>query len=261
MHQNTFSRKYGPWALITGASSGIGEQFAWQLAQSGLNLVLVARREERLFTLADALKASAGVEVRVIKSDLSQDNFMADIIDQTADIEIGLLVNNAGFANTGPFLNSQLEKELELLHVNCRAVMLLAHHFGNHMQQRGRGGIIFLASIVAFSASPQWSQYASTKAYQLMMAEALHEELKKSGVDVLALCPGATSTEFQKVAGIRDFMTMDAETVVKKGIKALGKKPSVIPGFINNYNIFCLRFFPRWLNTRIFGRIIEKVKI
>lgn len=259
--QDHFSSKYGAWALITGASAGIGEQFARQLAHRGLNLVLVARREERLLKLADELRSSDDIEVRVIKSDLSDDNFMINIIEKTSDIDVGLLVNNAGFATTGPFLNSSIKRELELLHVNCRAPMLLAHHFGNLMQPRQTGGIIFLSSIVAFGASPQWSQYASSKAYHLMMGEALHEELKESGIDVLALCPGATSTEFQAVANIRDYMAMSAEDVVTVGLNALGKKASVIPGFINNYNIFCLRFFPRWLNTIIFGKIIEKVRI
>lgn len=258
---NQFLKRYGPWALVTGASSGIGEQFARQLSQLGLSLVLVARREDRLLKLANELSHSDDIKVRVIKSDLSDDNFMENIIEKTSDIDIGLLINNAGFASTGPFLSSSIQRELELLHVNCRAPMLLAHHFGNLMQARQAGGIVFLGSIVAFAASPQWSQYASSKAYHLMMGEALHEELKESGVDVLALCPGATSTEFQKVAAIRDFMTMSAQDVVKVGLKALGRKSSVIPGFMNSYNIFCLRLLPRWLNTKIFGKVIKKVRI
>lgn len=259
--KRVFYTTYGPWALVTGSSSGIGAEFARQLAAIGMNLLLVARRKDRLDQLADELTASHGIEVRVLVQDLASVDFMTTVKRATQELEIGLLVNAAGFAITGPLLENPIEDEQRLLNVNCLAPLLLAHHFGNKMRDRGRGGIIFLASIVAFSAVPQWSNYAASKAYNLLLAEGLGEELKRDGVEVLALSPGPTATEFQQVAGIRDFMVMDAKRVVTDALRAIGRRRLLIPGWLNRYNNFCLVFFPRSLNTWIFGSIIERVRL
>ena len=261
MKNKAFCDKYGPWALVTGGSSGIGAEFARQLAAMGLNLLLVARREERLQQLVDELTTAYGVEVRLLAQDLASVDFMAHVKMATAELEIGLLVNAAGFAITGALLDNPIKDEQQLLDVNCRAPLLLSHHFGNKMRERKRGGIIFLASIVAFSATPQWSHYAASKAYNLLLAEGMHSELKGDGVDILALSPGPTVTEFQQVAGIRDFMVMSAEEVVASAIRALGHRRLLIPGWLNRYNNFWLRFFPRRLNTWIFGAITERVRL
>src|SRR5690606_2449994 len=124
-----FKQKYGPWALITGASSGIGMEFARQIAAQGLNLVLVARREDKLNTLAGELKAKYGIEVKVVSADLSGDDFMPALKNTTANLEIGLLVNNAGLTTTGAVVDNKLEDELNLLHLNCRAPLILAHEY------------------------------------------------------------------------------------------------------------------------------------
>ena len=144
-----FKQKYGPWALITGASSGIGMEFARQLAAMGINLVLVARREDKLNTLATELKSSHGIDAKVVMADLSRDDFLPTLRSATAGLEIGLLVNNAGLTTTGAIVDNKLEDELNLLHLNCRAPLILAHEYGKPMRERKRGGIIFLGSVLS----------------------------------------------------------------------------------------------------------------
>ncbi len=256
----TFKEKYGPWALITGASSGIGFEFAHQLAALGLNLVLVARRKERLDTLAIALQKKYAIQCKVIPIDLSQSDFLPAIEKLSSELEISLLINNAGFGTTGEFVESDLETEIKLLHVNCRAPLILAHHFGKKMKDRKKGGIIFSASIVAFTAAPLWSNYAASKAYDLFLAEALAHELKNSGVDVLALCPGTTEAEFQEVAGTRMFMAMSAEAVVHRALKKLGHTYVTIPGILNQLNVLSIKLMPHTWSTLIFGRIIRYIR-
>lgn len=260
MIKKTFKEKYGPWALVTGASSGIGWEFAHQLAALGLNVILVARRKERLDQLALELKQKYGVQSRVIPADLSQDDFMIDIEKATAELEIGLLINNAGFGTTGELLESDLKTEIKLLHVNCRAPLILVHHFGKKMKDQNKGGIIFTASIVGFTAVPLWSNYAASKAYDLFLAEALAHELKNHGVDVLALCPGTTEAEFQEIAGTRMFMPMPAKAVVQSALKKLGLKNVVIPGILNRLNVLSIKLLPRNWSTRIFGRVIRSIQ-
>ena len=245
-----FAKIYGKWALVTGASSGIGAEFAQKLAELGLNLILVARRRERLEQCATTLEQNFHIQVRCLSIDLSTENFMAQILSETSDIEIGLLINNAGFANTGEFLENDRAREVELLHVNCRAPMLLAHEFGQHMKKRQKGGIIFVSSIAAFSAMPLWSNYAATKAYCLLLGEGMANEFKHYGVDVLVVCPGATRTEFQTVAGVEAPREMAPDKVVLCAISSLGKKTVVIPGWHNRFIVSSTRLLPRWLNTK-----------
>lgn len=252
-----FKQKYGPWALITGASSGIGMEFAQQLAQQGLNLVLVARREDKLNTLAGELKSKYGIDTKVVTADLSREDFLPALKNATAGLEIGLLVNNAGLTTTGAVVDNKLEDELNLLHLNCRAPLILAHEYGKSMRDRKRGGIIFLGSVLSFASVPVWANYAASKAYDLMLAEGLAAEMKEHHVDVLALCPGFTRTEFAEFAKINDLMAMDAGPVVKTAINKLGKSRIAVPGFMNKLNIFTTRLQPRFLNTFIFGMVVR----
>ena len=223
----SFYQKYGPWALITGASSGIGEEFARQLAALKFNIVIVARRKERLEILSNELINKHHVEVKIIAVDISTDNFLEQIKLATNALDIGLLINNAGFALTGNFLDNAIEKELSLLNVNCRAPLILAHYFGNKMIRKGKGGIINVASAAAFLPMPFWTNYSASKAYLLHLSEGLWFELKEKNVDVLALCPGATKTEFSKVAGTKN-TGMEASEVVKIALQKLGKKSTVL---------------------------------
>ena len=251
------TERYGPWALVTGASSGIGAEFARQLARAGLNLVLVARRKARLDQLAEQIEEQHRIQVRTVRTDLSRPDFIADILSVTQAIEIGLLVNNAGFGLAGNFLDHDMDEELALLDVNCRAPLILTHAFGRKMVRRERGGIVFVSSVSGYIATPLEASYAASKAYELFLAESLRYELRKHGVDVLALCPGVTNTEFHELAGMRSVAAMPVEPVVAAALEKLGKRSAVVTGWHNRMLVFCLKFAPRWAATVQAGRVIE----
>ena len=260
-----FNERYGPWALVTGASSGIGAEFARQLAARGLNVALVARRRERLGDLAAELEPAHGIATRIIVADLAREDFLPEIRAGLGDVDVGLLINNAGFGNTGNLLDNDLARELELLHVNCRAVLMLAHEIGRHLRARGRGGMIFVSSTVGFTPTPIWSNYSASKAYDLFLGEGLAAELGPSGVDVLTVCPGATRTEFQVQAALdervlpgpmRALVFMSPEAVVRGTLDALGRKRTHVPGWLNALTVFSGRLMPRRVNSRISGLAI-----
>jgi short-subunit dehydrogenase len=250
-----FAERFGPWALVTGASSGIGEAFARRLAELGMNLILVARREDRLRKLAEELQRRFSIITRVVTVDLSQEDFLHAIQNATDDLQVGLLVNNAGIATTGKFLDNDLGAELAMLHINNRAPLILAHHFGRLMRKNGRGGIIFLSSSVAFAGVPSWSNYAASKAHDLVFAEGLAKELGRDGISVLALCPGATQTEFWP-AGSKPLFPQQPDAVVSVALKKLGRKTTVVAGWINSITAFSTRLLPRSWNATIFGWVI-----
>ena len=253
-----FKERYGPWALVTGASAGIGAEFAAQLAGMGLNLVLLARRKQRMEDLAQQLESRNKIQTKRIVADLAQPDFLPRVIAETQSIEIGLLVNNAGFGLAGKFLDHGLEKEVALLDVNCRAPLILTHVFGRQMAQRKRGGIIFVSSVNGYIATPFTSTYAASKVYELFLAEALGYELSKVGVDVLALCPGSTATEFHQVAGLRPVAAMPVQPVVQLALKQLGKKRVVITGWHNQFLVWLLKLTPRSILAPLAGRVMEK---
>jgi uncharacterized protein len=252
----TFVERYGPWALVTGASAGIGAEFARQLSAMGFNLVVVARRQQRLASLARDLESRNKVQVRIVTADLSRPDFLPAILSVTNSVEVGLLVNNAGFGLAGHFIEHELEEELRLLDVNCRATLMLTHVFGRQMAQRKRGGIIFVSSVSAYIATPFEASYAASKVYELFLAESLEYELKKNGVDTLALCPGSTQTEFHEVAGSRAVAAMPVHPVVELAIKKLGKKPVAIPGWHNRLLVYLLKFTPRRVHTYFAGKVM-----
>jgi short-subunit dehydrogenase len=255
-----FTARYGPWALVTGASSGIGREFARQLAARGLNLVLVARRAERLADLSAELTAQHGIEARPAPVDLCFDGFLDAIRAATDGLAIGLLVNSAGFALTGPFLDMNPDEMARMLALNCRAPLALAREFGPAMRARRRGGIVFLSSVTGFAGTPLWSLYAATKAFNLLLGEGLAAELRADGVDVLTLAPGTTRTEFLDVAGISDFMALDVESVVGQALTRLGRSDIVTPGLFYRAGLFAMRFLPRSLNRSVFGRILGEMR-
>ncbi len=251
-----FKEKYGPWALITGASGGIGAEFANQLAALGVNLVLVDRRKELLEENAKKLATEYTIDAKTVHVDLEEADFIKHILPVTDSLEIGLLVNNAGYAITGDFLEHDLEREVGLLNLNCRAPLILSHTFGRKMAERNRGGIIFLSSIAAFLPMPGWTQYSASKVYDQYLANGLNFELKKKGVDVLALCPGETKTGFGDVAGIKN-RGMEPEAVVALALKKLGKKPQVVAGISNRIITFFTRFIGRSGNIMIGAKVVQ----
>ena len=256
-----FKNKYGPWALITGASSGIGEAFAIQLAAEGLNLVLAARRKDRLEALAQKLEKQFHIETKTIGVDLLQKDFLEPIKQVTDDLQIGLLVNNAGLWKMNSFMETSLEDEFNMIDLNIKAPSILTHHFAQEMMRKGKGGIINVASLLAYMGVPYSAVYAATKAYELVKSESLWYELKQHGVDVLSLNPGLTESEMTN--GF-DFSHMPMsllkpEKVVRTALKALGKKSQVIPGGMNRLlGFLSKRVISRDMNTRLFGMLMGK---
>ena len=238
-------RSYGEWALVTGASAGIGTVFARRLAAQGVNLVLVARRADRLHALAAELGKSHGVKTRVVAEDLGRDGAVERIEEQVAQLEIGTLVNNAGFSTVGRFERVPREKIREMIRVNCLAVAGLTHAFLPAMKARRRGAIIIVSSVAAYQPLGLAATYGATKAFDLMLGEALWAENRGTGVDVLVLSPGPVDTEFQAVAGEKPHPGATPESVVDAALAALGKKPSVIAGPFNKARTFSLRLAPR----------------
>jgi len=255
-----FRNRYGAWALITGASSGIGTEFARQLAAEKLDLVLIARRRDRLKSLATELKLEHGIQVKVVPLDLAKPNFMNTLRKQTAKLNIGLVVNNAGFGVAGDFTENPLARELEMLDVNCRAPLIIAHEYGRQMAAHRRGGLIMVSSIVAFQGVPFMSHYAATKAYDLLLGEGLWYEMKKHGVDVITLCPGATATEFSHVADTAPAPgAMAVAPVVRAALDGIGRTPVVVAGLKNKSMVFSTRLTPRRVAATIAGRIMKRL--
>lgn len=250
-----FNRHYGAWAVVTGASSGIGEEFSRQLAALKFNLVLIARRQDRLQRLAQALTAAHAIQVETVCVDLSGADFLPQVAARTDALDVGLLINNAGFALTGKFLDHSLDDELSLLHVNCRAPMVLAHHFGRRFVKNHKGGIINVSSAASIMPLPFWAQYSASKIYLRYLSESLWFEMKEQGVDVLALCPGGTRTEFSQVAGI-DMGGGEVAPLVRAALENLGKKVSLMPGAGNALAAFVSRFISRRRAVILGSRVI-----
>lgn len=254
-----FNYRYGPWALVTGASAGIGAEFATQLAALGLNLILVARRHQRLQKLAAELESKHKIQTRIVSIDLSRPDFLPEIIAATEGLDVGLLVNNAGFGIAGKFLDHDIERELALLAVNCRAPLALTHALGREMARRNKGGIIFVSSVSAYIATPFEATYSASKVFELFLAEAFGYEFRGTGVQVLALCPGSTATEFHEISGSSEVAAMAVEPVVKLALDKLGKKPVAIPGWHNRLLVYTLKLTPRRLQSLLAGRVMAKL--
>ena len=202
MSSNEFADRYGPVALVTGASSGIGKAFAALLAAQGLDLVLVARRALLLDELASRLKNEYGVTARICQIDLSQVTAAQQILEATSSLDIGLVISNAGFGFKGDYANADPRTMTDMLMVNCHTSMLLARGFVPRLRQRGRGGIILTSSVEGLMGCPFSTAYAATKAFVNSLGEGLWGELTPVGIDVLTLCPGATDTEAPRLQGI-----------------------------------------------------------
>ena len=250
-----FKNHFGPWAIVTGATSGIGLACARELASFGLNLVLVARREPELISLAAELGAP-GVETRVVAADLGTPAGLAQVESATAGLDVGLLVAAAGFGTSGSFLAGSLADELAMLDLNCRAGLQQSLHFGRRFATRGRGGLILFGSLVGFQGAPMAAHYAATKAYVQTLGEALHVEFAPLGVEVLVAAPGPVHSGF----GARARMKMgaaDSPTVVARAtLAALGHRMTVTPGPLGKFLTWSLMTAPRSLRTRMMGKIM-----
>jgi uncharacterized protein len=242
-------------ALITGASSGIGAAFAEALAKDGMDLVLVARSEDRLQQLANTLKSLHGIRADVIVQDLTQPD-AATVLYKTIEalgVPIDLLINNAGFGDYGAFGDRPRQKQLDMIALNISALVDLTHQFLPQMQQRRSGSILNIASIAGFQPMPYFSVYAATKAFVLSFSEALWAENQDKGVHIMAVCPGPTESRFFDVAEFPQTSAnegpsiVSAEVVVQEALKALDAKQSnVVTGGIGNQLVVnAPRFLPR----------------
>jgi short-subunit dehydrogenase len=241
----------GKWAVVTGASAGIGEALAVELAEAGVHLVLTARRRDRLDALAERLRSRHSVQTKVIVADLTKPEAPQQIFDTTegAGLKVDLLVNNAGFGEYGEFLHSKLEMQVNMVQVNCTAVVHLTRLFLPRMVERRQGAIMILASTAAYQPVAYMATYAATKAFDRLLAEALAQEVKRYGVRVSALCPGPTESEFQQVAGSRSGESrkfQSAAEVSRLGLEGLAQgKHWVIPYLAGRVQVFAQRFVPR----------------
>lgn len=254
--QERWRAKYGPWAVVTGASDGIGREMALRLAEAGLNLVLVARRREALDQIAAELTMRYGIETRVIAADLALEAAVATVMAATGDLDVGLLIAAAGFGTSGRLIDARLEQELAMVNVNCRAVMALSLHFGRRFADRGHGGMVLMSSLLAFQGVPYAAHYAATKAYVQSLAEALHVELVPLGVDVIASAPGPIHSGFAARAGMRMGMALMPRDVAQATLDGLGRRTTVRPGWLSKALEGALLPLPRWARMWAMGRIM-----
>ncbi|CAA9455762.1 MAG: hypothetical protein AVDCRST_MAG01-01-5165 [uncultured Rubrobacteraceae bacterium] len=248
--------RYGPWAVVTGASSGIGRETALVLAEAGLNLVLVAQSRGALEKMAADLASRHGIEARALPADLAPGTGAEEVEWAIRDLDVGLLIAAAGFGTSGPFLDSSLERETEMLDVNCRAPLRMSLHFGRRFAARGRGGIVLMGSIVGLQGTPNAAHYAATKAYVQTLAEALHAELAPLGVDVLASAPGPTNSGFAARAGMQMGAALGSAEVARETLYALGRRSMALPGTLSKVLAYSLAPLPRWARVRIMGRVM-----
>jgi len=253
----------GKWALVTGASAGIGKALAAKLAEGGTNLVLTARRKERLESLAAEFSSRNKVKVEVVAADLAQPEAPEQLFQFTRakDLQIDLLVNNAGFGQYGEFRTVDVSRLLEMIQVNCSAVLHLTRLCLPDMVARKSGDVLIVSSVAGFQAVPYVATYAATKAFDLFLAEGLAEEMKPHGVRVCALCPGTTESEFHELAGHPAHSKgreQTAELVAQNGLKALAAgKSYVISGFGNYLGVHGQRLAPRRLVTGIAAKMFR----
>ena len=253
------------WVLITGASSGFGEEFARQYAEQGHSLVLVARRLDRLQKIADGLRQQLGVEVVVEQVDLSD---VAAIVQlhqrlRERDIAIDILINNAGHGLQGPFIDSKLDAALTMVQLDIASLTAVTHVFAQDMRTRGRGKILLVASLLAYQGVQNFAVYSAAKAYVLRLGEALHRELKRDGITVTVLCPGMSDTGFataaqQKITPALKLLMMQPAPVVRAGIRALhAGRMSVVPGLANKAMVIFTWATPRWLHQAILSHAMN----
>ncbi len=229
----SLKQRYGDWALVTGASAGIGVEFARAFARDGISLVLAARRGDKLAGLADELARQHGVEVRVVTCDLATPEGVRECLAGASGLDLAILVNNAGVGYSGRFDLQSPERLSAMVQLNCAAPVALTAAIVPKLRARGRGAVIFTGSVAGCQPLPLHALYSATKAFDNLLGEALWGELRGSGVDVLVLEPGSTETEFQAAAGEIAHAGETAEKVVRVALHALGQQPSVVSGVLN----------------------------
>ena len=249
--------------LITGASSGIGAAFARKLAARGRNVLLVARSEDKLIALCNELGRLTSIRAQYVALDLQQPDAALQLCEETKkrELQIEMLINNAGFGSMGDFAKLDLDRELEIIQLNIRALVELTHRFIGPMRERKRGTIINVASTAGFQPVPFMATYAASKAFVLSFSEAIAEENRLNGINVMALCPGVTETNFFEASGIDrpPMRTIQSpEEVVETALRALERKKTVvISGWTNLFVVEAERFVPRSVVRRVAGNALR----
>ena len=254
------------WVLITGASSGFGEEFARQYAAQGHSLVLVARRLDRLQALAETLRRQYGIDVVAEQVDLSDIGAVTQLHRRLREqnIAIDILINNAGHGLQGPFVDSPLDATLAMVQLDIASLTAVTHIFAQDMRARRRGKILLVASMLAYQGVQNFAVYAAAKAYVLRLGEALHRELKRDGITVTTLCPGLSDTGFaaaaqMKISPMLKLMMMQPAPVVRTGIRALqAGRISVVPGWANKAMVILTWATPRWLHQAILSHAMNR---
>jgi len=252
-----FLGRYGPWALVTGASDGIGRATAEMLGALGLNLVLVARNGDRLAEIGEALEAAHRIKVRVHAADLSDRQALAGLASATVGMDIGLVVAAAGFGTSGSFLSADLETELGMMDLNCGAVLGLSHVFAQRLSARGAGGLVLFGSLIGWQGVPNASHYAATKAYVQALGEGLGLELSAKGVDVLTVAPGPVGSGFANRAGMQMGATDTPDVIARAILQSMGRKASIVPGGLGRLLTYSLAPLPRRVRSRILGQVMS----
>lgn len=258
--------RYGGYALVTGAARGIGRAFAEELARDGFDLLLVDREAKETQGLARELHAAYGIDAEAIVCDLAQEGLAQRAHEWTTTRDIGLLVNNAGISPMDRFFDISLEDHLLALDLNCRATLILTHTIGRTMAARGRGALIVVSSASAISGVPYFSHYSATKGYGLNLAASLWSELRGSGIDVLAVCPGLTNTapvkELELDRAVPFFIPMnDPEVVALGALRVIGRRPVVIPTFADRLSSGIMsRLLPRSWTLSLMRGSLERMQ-
>jgi short-subunit dehydrogenase len=256
-------QRFGPWAVVTGASSGIGKAFARQLAANGLNVVLVARRLPLLEALGSQLAEAYGIHYRAIALDLTRDDFMTPLVEATHDLDIGLVISNAGAGGPEDFLVTEHQELHHVVQLNATVHLDLTHHYGRRLAQRGRGGILLVSTLGARQAVPYAANLAAAKAYVLSLGEALHVEFQKVGVHVTVLLPGPTDTPVVADFGFEQanlpMKLMSPEQCAAEGLAALSaNRATHIAGRMNR---IVAAVVPRAVVSSMFGNMMRQVVV
>lgn len=260
-----FLAKYGPWAVVTGSSSGIGAEYARQLAATGFSLVLVARRKDRLDAAAKSLMEVHPIQVKTLAADLSTTAGVQSVIDSTVDIDVGLLISNAGMELHGSFFGDDIDAHEKMIALNVTATTRLAHAFGKRLGKRRKGGIVFTSSM-AWNGFPSWASYSATKSFVTILGVLLRPEMKEVGVDVLCLEPGVVATEMVdnvNADGI-DFRRIGmypqpVKDCVAETLRALyDGKARVTPGFMNKIMIWVTSWLPEQVRLGMMDSMMDK---
>jgi uncharacterized protein len=255
--KSRLKNSYGNWAVVTGATSGIGLEIALRLGQAGFSLILNSRSAAELEKVKQLLISQYNTEVNIVPADASTAEGIDLIIDASKDVDVGLLVASAGFGTSGKFIQADYAKELAMLRLNCEGVLALTHYYSRLFVAQKKGGIILLSSMVAFQGVPNAAHYAATKAYIQTLAEGLALELKPYGVDVLAAAPGPVKSGFSTRANMVMDMALSPADVGLPILKALGRKTTVLPGVLTKVLVYSLRTLPRWGKIRVMQQVMQ----